>query len=88
MNLTVAVLHDEPYNQGKSFMWSDSNDNDTYNYFNPLFKIATVCICLLRQEGKWALSLTSSQTSMRCIFVDCYCISMCSETHISYISLC
>jgi hypothetical protein len=47
MNLTVVVTHEEPHNQSKSFMWIDSNDADTYNYLNPLFKIATVCICTL-----------------------------------------
>jgi len=52
MNLTVVVIHEAPHNQSKSFMWSDSNDADIYNYLNPLFKIATVCICLLRQEKK------------------------------------
>jgi hypothetical protein len=52
MNLTVVVIHEEPHNQSKPFMWSDSNDADIYNYLNPLFKIVTVCICLLRQEKK------------------------------------
>jgi hypothetical protein len=52
MNLTVVVIHQEPYSQSKSFIWTASNDADTHNYLDPLFKIATVCICLLRQERK------------------------------------
>jgi hypothetical protein len=86
INLIVVVIHEQPYNQSKSFKWSDSNDADIYNYWNPLFKIATVCICLLRQDRKMG-TLTYILSNLNEVHI-CSLLLYIYGTHISYISLC